>query len=96
MIATLLFWISIGHFVRVLFERWEHILTDLSWNEHIVFSTDYRDQYKNEYESKLQLELEAIRTRTNVEIDRLKSSTREMYERENRLVHFCNHWYMYN
>ena len=28
--------------------------------------------------------MEIIRTRTNSEIDRLKSSTKEMYERENR------------
>ncbi len=28
--------------------------------------------------------MELIRTRTNSEIDRLKSSTKEMYERENR------------
>ena len=28
--------------------------------------------------------MEVIRTRTNAEIDRLKSSTKEMYERENR------------
>ena len=44
----------------------------------------YRDQYKTEYEAKLREELELIRTRTNAEIDRLKSSTKEMYERENR------------
>ena len=28
--------------------------------------------------------MEVIRTRTNAEVDRLKSSTKEMYERENR------------
>ncbi len=44
----------------------------------------YRDQYKTEYEAKLREEMELIRTRTNSEIDRLKSSTKEMYERENR------------
>lgn len=43
-----------------------------------------RDQYKTEYENKLKDELEQIRTRTNAEIDRLRTSTREMYERENR------------
>ena len=46
----------------------------------------FRDQYKSEYEAKLREELEMIRTRTNTEIDRLKTSTREMYERENRCV----------
>ncbi|GFS03999.1 progesterone-induced-blocking factor 1 [Elysia marginata] len=43
-----------------------------------------RDQYKSEYENKLREELEQIRVRTNGEIDRLRTSTREMYERENR------------
>ncbi|KAH9519887.1 Progesterone-induced-blocking factor 1 [Bulinus truncatus] len=43
-----------------------------------------RDQYKSEYENKLKEELEQIRVRTNSEIDRLRTSTREMYERENR------------
>ena len=43
-----------------------------------------RDQYKTEYENKLREELEAIRTKTNAEIDRLRTSTKEMYERENR------------
>lgn len=44
----------------------------------------YRDQYKTEYEAKLRDELEQIRVRTNAEIDRLKTSTRELFERENR------------
>lgn len=43
-----------------------------------------RDQYKSEYETKLREELELIRVRTNAEIDRLRTSTKEMYERENR------------
>lgn len=43
-----------------------------------------RDQYKSEYENKLREELEQIRIRTNAEIDRLRTSTKEMYERENR------------
>lgn len=44
----------------------------------------HRDQYRSEYETRLKEELESIRVRTNAEIDRLKSSTKEMYERENR------------
>ncbi|XP_070554404.1 progesterone-induced-blocking factor 1-like [Ptychodera flava] len=43
-----------------------------------------RDQYKTEYEKKLRDELDAIRLKTDSEIDRLKVTTREMYERENR------------
>ncbi|XP_052815474.1 progesterone-induced-blocking factor 1-like [Mya arenaria] len=43
-----------------------------------------REQYKSEYENKLRDELEQIRVRTNSEIDRLRTSSKEMYERENR------------
>ncbi|KAK6173888.1 hypothetical protein SNE40_017265 [Patella caerulea] len=43
-----------------------------------------RDEYKREYENKLQEELDNIRIKTNAEIDRLRTSTKEMYERENR------------
>ena len=50
----------------------------------LVFSLVCRDQYKSEYESKLREELDQIRIRTNSEVDRLRSSTKEMYERENR------------
>jgi hypothetical protein len=46
----------------------------------------YRDKYRSDYEEKLRNELEQIRIRTDAEIDRLKTSTREMYERENRYV----------
>ena len=45
-----------------------------------------RDKCRSDYEEKLRSELEQIRVRTDVEIDRLKASTREMYERENRFV----------
>lgn len=50
---------------------------------HVYFK---RDQYKTEYENKLREELEQIRLKTNGEIDRLRTSTKEMYERENRYV----------
>ncbi|NXX75151.1 PIBF1 factor, partial [Urocolius indicus] len=43
-----------------------------------------RDHYKTEYEKKLQDELEQIRLKTNQEIDQLRSTSKEMYERENR------------
>lgn len=46
----------------------------------------FSDKYRSDYEEKLRNELEQIRLRTDAEIDRLKTSTREMYERENRLV----------
>jgi progesterone-induced-blocking factor 1 len=37
-----------------------------------------------DYENKLREELEGIRVRTNGEIDRLRTNSKEMYERENR------------
>ena len=46
--------------------------------------TPFRDHYKTEYENKLRDELEQIKLKTNQEIDQLRSTSREMYERENR------------
>ncbi|NXP77412.1 PIBF1 factor, partial [Ramphastos sulfuratus] len=43
-----------------------------------------RDHYKAEYEKRLNEELEQIRLKTNQEIDQLRSTSKEMYERENR------------
>ncbi|XP_073202705.1 progesterone-induced-blocking factor 1 isoform X3 [Lepidochelys kempii] len=43
-----------------------------------------RDHYKTEYENKLCDELEQIRLKTNQEIEQLRSTSKEMYERENR------------
>ena len=43
-----------------------------------------RDAYKTEYENKLAAELEQLRSQTTLEIDKLRGSVKEMYERENR------------
>ncbi|XP_033100257.1 progesterone-induced-blocking factor 1-like [Anneissia japonica] len=43
-----------------------------------------RDRFKAEYESKLRRELDEIRLRTDAEVDKVKSSTKELFERENR------------
>ncbi|NWX19095.1 PIBF1 factor, partial [Aegotheles bennettii] len=43
-----------------------------------------RDHYKTEYEKRLHEELEHIRLKTNQEIEQLRSTSKEMYERENR------------
>uniref|UniRef100_A0A8C3Y2B7 Progesterone immunomodulatory binding factor 1 n=1 Tax=Catharus ustulatus TaxID=91951 RepID=A0A8C3Y2B7_CATUS len=43
-----------------------------------------RDHYKAEYEKRLHDELEQIRLKTNQEIEQLRSTSKEMYERENR------------
>ena len=45
-----------------------------------------REQYKAEYESKLREELEQVRFNTNAEIERLRLSGKEMFERESRFV----------
>lgn len=50
---------------------------------HVFFYAN-RDQYRSEYENKLQDELESIRLKTSLEIEKLQRSSREMYERENR------------
>ncbi|KAJ7404791.1 Progesterone-induced-blocking factor 1 [Willisornis vidua] len=42
------------------------------------------DHYKTEYEKRLHEELEQIRLKTNQEIEQLRSTSKEMYERENR------------
>ncbi|KAF4790677.1 progesterone immunomodulatory binding factor 1 [Turdus rufiventris] len=42
------------------------------------------DHYKAEYEKRLHDELEQIRLKTNQEIEQLRSTSKEMYERENR------------
>lgn len=52
----------------------------------LIVLNENRDQYKTEYEAKLRDELEQIRLRTGTEIEHLKTSTREMYERENRYL----------
>nr|XP_020848101.1 progesterone-induced-blocking factor 1 isoform X2 [Phascolarctos cinereus] len=43
-----------------------------------------RDLYKTEYENKLRDELEQIKLKMNQEIEHLRSTSKEMYERENR------------
>ncbi|XP_064911534.1 progesterone-induced-blocking factor 1 isoform X2 [Columba livia] len=43
-----------------------------------------RDHYKTEYEKRLHEELEQIRLKTNQEIEQLRGTSKEMYERENR------------
>lgn len=37
-----------------------------------------------DYDQRLQQEVEALRTRTALEMEQLKTQTREMFERENR------------
>lgn len=62
----------------------DQIIGDCENWKYFLFLFVCRDQYKSEYESKLREELEQIRVRTNAEIERLNSSAKELYERENR------------
>ncbi len=45
-----------------------------------------RESYKNEYDAKLTHDLEALKLNTNQEIEKLRSSTKEFYEREIRML----------
>jgi len=44
----------------------------------------FREHYKREYEERMKREIDEISSKTNVELDRIKDSMKEMYERENR------------
>lgn len=52
--------------------------------EFLCWIIRFRDAYKTEYENKLQIELEQLRSKTNIEIEKLRDGVKEMYERENR------------
>ena len=49
--------------------------------ENFYFS---RDHYKREYEERMRHEIDELSSKTNTELDRIKESMKEMYERENR------------
>lgn len=43
-----------------------------------------REHYKREYEERMRQEVDELSSKTNSELDRIKESMKEMYERENR------------
>lgn len=43
-----------------------------------------REQYKSEYELRLKSELDDIKGKTSLELDRIRDDTKDMFERENR------------
>lgn len=45
-----------------------------------------REQYKSEYEVRLKSELDDIKGKTSMELDKIRSDTKDMFERENRQV----------
>ncbi len=48
-----------------------------------------REVQHAECDHRLESELEGLRTRTALEMDQLRTQTREMYERENRVLSEC-------
>lgn len=44
----------------------------------------FREQYKREYEERMRQEVDELSSKTSNELDRIKESMKEMYERENR------------
>ncbi|CAF5081553.1 unnamed protein product, partial [Rotaria magnacalcarata] len=67
--------------IELRIKTWKTVVNNLS---EIVFQSIYRDAYKTEYENKLAAELEQLRSKTTLEIDKLRESIKEMYDRENR------------
>ncbi|EDL00463.1 DNA segment, Chr 14, ERATO Doi 581, expressed [Mus musculus] len=65
-------------------ERLQVQLEDTKKAREEMYEKYVTDHYKTEYENKLHDELEQIKLKTNLEIDQLRSASREMYERENR------------
>lgn len=47
----------------------------------------HRGDQKVDYDQRLQQEVEALRARTALEVEQLKTQTREMFERESRYDH---------
>ena len=45
-----------------------------------------RESYKHEYESKLTHDLDELKLKTNLEIEKLRTSTKDFYEREIRML----------
>ena len=43
-----------------------------------------REQYKSEYELRLKTELDDIKGKTVLELDKIRGDTKDMFERENR------------
>ena len=51
-----------------------------------IFSFINRQQQKDEYGQQLTEELDGIRRKTSLEIEQVRIQTREMFERENRVL----------
>jgi progesterone-induced-blocking factor 1 len=63
-------------------------LTDVTQSKEELYEQFLKQkrEQKSDYETRLQQELETLRVKTNSEIDQIKVQTREMYERENRVL----------
>ena len=52
----------------------------------VAFTYAYRDQYKTQYEQQLQSELRHMSASTQDEVEKLRATTRAMYEMESRTL----------
>ncbi|XP_019852664.1 PREDICTED: progesterone-induced-blocking factor 1-like [Amphimedon queenslandica] len=82
---------DLSHRVRENEEKVETLLcrlNDCKQSKEEIYEqmVKQRQEQKDDYESRLQHELESLRLRTNSEMDQLKAQTREMYERENQAL----------
>ena len=66
------------------FEQVKQFYEDAKRSKEDLYSTymNTRDSYKKEYDSKLSIELDELKLKTNQEIEKLKTNTKEFYERE--------------
>ena len=52
----------------------------------VAYTYAYRDQYKTQYEQQLQSELRHMSASTQDEVEKLRATTRAMYEMESRTL----------
>jgi len=74
---------------KLLEEKHEHTYKQLDDVKHAREELydkylNSRDHYKQEYEEKLKRELDQLTSKTNIELDKIKDSSKELYDRENR------------
>jgi len=74
---------------NVLIEKYETVCSQLNdakqaREELYEKYVNSREHYKQEYELRLKQELDSISTKTSTELQKIKDSSKEMYERENR------------
>ena len=61
--------------------HWASPLVSCDW-----YGLPYREEQHLECDRRLESELEGLRARTGLEMEQLRTQTREVYERENRVL----------